>query len=499
MIMRKKALLAGAAVLLCATAAGAQMWQAPSPYYGAPQNRQRVLNPRDVAEAARDHAAVVNTMGGLEVGPRAAYVRSVGQRVGAFSGVANPDQSLQFITLNSPVENALSVPGGYVYITRQLMSLMDDESELAFALGHEVAHIAGNHAHIRQQYAQRNPLGIFGQILSSMGPSVFGNLIANRAKLDTLQFSRDQEYAADRLGRGYLISAGYDPAGAAGVLAALSRNSALQSRLQGRTNRQTPEWASTHPLSSNRMQRELAEARASGRMGTGVRNREQFLRQIDGLYVDDDPAQGIIEGTSFTHPDLRIQFRAPQGFMMSNGTRAVTISGSAGRAQFGGGQYGGPLEDYIQRVFQDLTRGQMQLMIPLPQRTIVNGVPAAYTTARVRTGRGALDASVIAYQWAPGQVYHFVALTQAGTGLGPFAPMVNSLRKIGAQEAAAIQPRVIRVVTVAPGDTVQSLAGRMAYRDFRLERFLALNGLQANSPLQPGRKVKLVVMGTRRA
>ena len=52
-----------------------------------------------------------------------------------------------------------SVPGGYVYITRQLMALMDDEAELAFALGHEVAHIAANHAHIRQAYAQRNPLG----------------------------------------------------------------------------------------------------------------------------------------------------------------------------------------------------------------------------------------------------------------------------------------------------------------------------------------------------
>ena len=77
--------------------------------------------------------------------------------------------------------------------------------------------------------------------------------------------------------------------------------------------------------------------------------------------------------------------------------------------------------------------------------------------------------------------------------------MVNSLRRISQQEAAAIQPRVIKVVTIAPGDTVQSLANRMAYRDFRLERFLALNGLQANDRLQPGRKVKLVAMGSRRA
>jgi predicted Zn-dependent protease len=77
--------------------------------------------------------------------------------------------------------------------------------------------------------------------------------------------------------------------------------------------------------------------------------------------------------------------------------------------------------------------------------------------------------------------------------------MINSLRKITPAEAAAIRPRIIHVETVGPGDTVQSLASRMAYRDFKLERFLSLNGLDANSRLQPGQKVKLVVYGARRA
>jgi predicted Zn-dependent protease len=493
-MMRKLALLAASAALLSAPAQ-----PQPVPYgYGQPQ-RGRQLDPRDVAEARRDHPGLVQEMGGEETGPRAAYVSSVGHRVGAFSGIANPATSLRFTTLNSAVENALSVPGGHVYITRQLMTLMDDEAELAFALGHEVAHIAGNHAHIRAAYARRNPLGVFGQILSAMGGSMFGNLINSRARLDTLRFSREQEYAADRLGRNYLIAAGYDPAGGAGVLAALSRNSALQARLQGRSHRQTPEWASTHPMSENRMQRELAEARASGRIGTGVRNRDAFLRQLEGVYVDDDPVQGIIDGTSFTHPDLRIQFNVPPGFLMANGVRAVTVSGSAGRAQFSGGErYAGPLEDYIFAIYQGLTRGQ-RLNIPRPQATTINGMPAAYTTTSVRTRSGFVDASVVAYRWDPNRVYHFVMLTQGGTGIRPFISMVNSLRRISPAEASAIQPKVIRVVTVAPGDTVQGLAQRMAYRDFKLERFMALNGLQPNTRLVPGQKLKLVVMGTRRA
>ena len=89
-------------------------------------------------------------------------------------------------------------------------------------------------------------------------------------------------------------------------------------------------------------------------------------------------------------------------------------------------------------------------------------------------------------------------LTRAGTGIGPFVSMVDSLRRISPQEAAAIRPRIIDVVTVAPGDTAQSLAQRMAYRDSQLERFLSLNGLANNARLVPGQKVKVVIHGTRR-
>ena len=481
--MRNKFLLLAAAALVVTPAAA---------------QRLRYLNPQDVAEAQRQHSQLVQELGGAETGPRAAYVASVGRKVGAFSGVANPGQALHFTTLNSAVENALSVPGGYVYITRQLMGLMDDESQLAFALGHEVGHVAANHAHIREQYAQRNPLGVFGQIIGAIFGSGISDVLTARSRLDMLSFSRDQEYQADTLGLRYMLAAGYDPAGAAGILAALTRQSVLQARVQGRTNRQTPEWASTHPLSQNRMQRALAEARATGRLGTGLRNRDLFLRELEGIYVDDDPAQGVIEGPTFTHPDLRIQFTVPQGYLMSNGTDAVTVSGSAGKAQFRGGQYNGTLDNAVLLAFRGLTQGQANYPVPPPQHVTINGMPAAITTARINTKSGMIDASVAAYQWDTQRIYYFVMLTPGGYGVQPFASMINSLRRITPAEAAAIRPRVIHVETVRAGDTVQSLAGRMAYRDFKLDRFLSLNGLAANSRLTPGQKVKLVVYGTRR-
>ena len=116
------ALLAASAVMIAPAVAQTQRLQS--------------LNPRDVQEAARQHPEVVAEFGGAETGPRAAYVESVGRRIAAFSGTANPGQVYHFTTLNSAVENAFAVPGGYVYITRQLMGIMNDEAELAFVVGH---------------------------------------------------------------------------------------------------------------------------------------------------------------------------------------------------------------------------------------------------------------------------------------------------------------------------------------------------------------------------
>ena len=480
------------AVLLIAAAAAAL-----APVAGSAQPA-RYLNPRDVAEAQQQNAAVVQEYGGAETGARAAYVQSIGTRVAAETGIANPGQAFHFIALNSAVENAMSVPGGYVYITRQLMTLMDDESQLAFALGHEVGHIAANHAHIRQQYAQRNPLGIFGQILEAVFGQGAGDIVSVRSTLDLLSFSRAQEYQADTLGLHYITAAGYDPEGGPGILAALSRASALEARVQGRTNRQVPEWASTHPLSENRMQRALAEARATGRLGTGMRNRATFLAELEGMYVDDAPAQGIIDGPTFTHPDLKIQFRVPTGYLMQNAADAVSIAGSAGKAEFRTAPVA-DLNSAIVYALAELTDGRVRFAIPPPQQTVINGMPAALMTVQAPTDAGMLDVSVVAYQWAPGTFYYFVLLTPGGYGIGPFASMVNSLRKISPQEAAAIRPRVIHVVTVGAGDTAQSLSARMAYRDLKLDRFLALNGLNPGSRLAPGQKVKLVVYGQRRS
>jgi predicted Zn-dependent protease len=371
---------------------------------------------------------------------------------------------------------------------------------LGFVLGHETGHIAARHAQARESVSRRNSIfGVLGAVLgAAVGSDAIGSLLSQGAQLRTLSFSRAQEYQADTLGIRYLSSAGYDPLASTSMLNALSRSAALEARVQGRNNRSTPEWAQTHPLNENRTRQAAALAQRSPRAGTGLRNRDAYLAQIDGIVVDDDPAQGVIDGRTFTHPDLRLQFAVPAGYQMSNGATAVTIAGSAGQAQFSTGRFDGDFGRYIQAVIYGLTQGKAQVALSPLGRTTINGLDAGYVTGRAQTSSGMVDISVMAYRFDANTAYHFVMITRAGQGMQPFGSMLDSLRRISPAEAASIRPRVIDVVTVARGDTVASLGARMAYRDYQVERFASLNGLARGAALVPGQKVKLVVYGPRR-
>ena len=457
---------------------------------------QRAIAPGTAQQAAQQHQQVIQEFGGVETGNRGAYVNAVGARVAAQSGVQA--SGFRFSALNSPVMNAFAVPGGYVYITRQLLGLMNSEAELASVLGHEVGHITADHGAERQN---RGLLSQLGALLVGVvtGSGVLANLAGQVSPGLFLQYSRSQELEADDLGIRYMTAAGYDPLQSPSMLASLGAWSAMEPRFSGVEGEQraTPSWARTHPLSAERVTRATQRAQATGRAGQGIVNREQHLAALNGMIFDDDPAQGVIEGREFLHPDLRLAFTIPQGFATQNGVRAVSIVGNSGQAQFSTGPYNGNLGTYIGQVFQALLGQQAQVQVSQPRTTNVNGIPAAYSTARVALQQGAVDVTVFAYEMASNRAYHFVTVTPAGSGLGPFAPMVQSLRRLSVQEAAAVRPRVIQVVTVGAGDTVQSLARRMAYSAYQVERFRILNGLDANDSLRAGQRVKLVVYGNR--
>ncbi|MBB4642941.1 putative Zn-dependent protease [Rhizorhapis suberifaciens] len=449
-------------------------------------------------EGAKAHPELLKEFGGAYGGKQASYVTEVGRNIAVQSGLSNARSDFTISLLNTPVNNAFAIPGGYVYVTRQLMALMNDEAELAGVLGHEVGHVAARHSQKRQSTATRNTiLGAIGQILvgAVAGDSQLGELlqrgIGTGSQLLTLRFSRTQEYEADDLGIRYLGSAGYDPQALSSMLASLAAQTALEARTAGKDARSVPEWASTHPDPASRVSRASQKATASGATGK-LRNRDAFLTALDGVTYGDDPKQGVIEGSQFLHPALKLAFTAPSGFGMQNSTDAVSVSGSGAQAQFSGGSYNGDLDSYVRSVFRALGGNNTNVEVGTIARTTVNGLPAAYATVRANTSSGQVDVTVFAYEFSRSSAFHFVGLTQAGQGPGVLSPMYRSVRRLSDTQAAAIKARRVQVVTVKAGDTPASLANRMAYNDYKVDRFLVLNALQANSSLRAGQKVKVV-------
>lgn len=465
---------------------------------GAPATAQgtavQTISSADRKQGAEAHPQLLQEFGGAMTGPQATYVESVGKGIAVQSGLSNARGDFTVTLLNSPVNNAFAIPGGYVYVTRQLVALMNNEAELAGVLGHEVGHVAARHSAKRQSAATRNSiLGVLGTVLSGalLGNTALGELgqrvFSTGSQLLTLRYSRGQETEADNLGITYLQRAGYDRRAMGTVLQSLAAQTALDAQLMGTQNR-VPEWASTHPDPASRVRAALTRA---GTANAGTTNTATFLTRVDGLLYGDDPQQGIVDGRSFVHPTYRLAFQAPQGFYLVNGTRSVSISGQSGKGELSTAAYSGNLDAYVRTVFAGLSeRGN--LAPQAVERTTVNGIPAMYGTARVSNGSGNVDVVVFAYEWAAGRAFHFTTISQVGQA-GQFDAMFRSIRRISAFEATAVKPRRLDVVTVKAGDTVRSLAARMAYKDNALARFLVLNGLTADARLTPGQQVKLIV------
>ena len=456
------------------------------------------MTANDRAAGAKAHPQLLAEFGGLYDGPQAAYVTRVGQKIALQSGLADTQSAFTVSLLNSSVNNAFAIPGGYVYVTRELLALMNDEAELASVLGHEVGHVAARHAQQRSNAATKGTLGtLLGTVLGAViagndGARLGQQLAGSLAQRYVLKYSRSQEYQADDLGVSYLGKAGYDPMASSTILASLAAQTSLDAQLMGKGGKELPEWASTHPDPASRVTR--AAQKASVTPATGkARNRDAFLAAINGVLYDDDPHQGIIEGRSFKHPDLKLAFIAPAGFAMANTPQAVVVSSAAGQAQFTSAAYNGDLKGYVDSVFRAVG-GQTTLNYGSINSRQLNGIKAAYASASANTQSGPVIVTVYAYEVSANSAFHFVAITPVGSQ-GAFDAMFESFRRLTDGEAAAIKPKKVNVVTVKRGDTVASIAAGMAYSDYKVERFQVLNAITGNGVVKPGQKVKIIVSG----
>ena len=451
----------------------------------------------EIRIGAEEHPKLIKEFGGAYTDAKLrAYIRRIGLKLTRHAETGG--MKYTFTILNSDKVNALALPGGYVYITRGLLALADNEAEMAGVLAHEIGHVTARHTAERYSTEQATNLGlmVLGVLGSAAGvPSGIGQMIGFGAQAAMQSYSREQELESDMLSVRYLSRAGYSPQAMTSFFHKLKAHEELERAMEGKKGDAPSNIMATHPRTAERIGQAIKLAKAA-RVANPVFGRREFLAEIDGMVFGDDPEQGVRRGRVFTHPGLGIRFQAPAKFVLFNSARQVVARGpgkslmvfdlanqkSARRAR--------SLRTYVTDVW---ARG---LSLSGLETIDINAMEAATAAARINTRNGARDVRLVAIRGGAGRIFRLAFITPPSMTAGlevDFQRTTYSFRRISEAEARAIQPLRIKVVRVRAGDTPQSLADRFPFEAFRLGWFETLNGLRPGQGLRPGVRAKIVV------
>src|SRR5262249_1901673 len=383
--------------------------------------------------------------------------------------------------------NAFALPSGELYVTRGLIALANDNSELASVLAHEMSHVIARHAAMREDEARQVALvkRVFTDLSNDPETSA---LALAKSKIKLASFSRAQELEADGIGVGIAARAGYDPFGAVRFLTSMGRNAELKAPPgQAHIDPRSPDFLSSHPATPERIKNAQGNARQFSSPGAGERAKEVYLESVDGLVYGEDPSEGFVRGRRFLHPKLGFTFVAPEGFTLDNTAQAVLGVKEGGSQALRMDVVRVPAE---QTLADYLTSGWIE---NIDSRTVeevaINGLRAA--TATAKGDQWMFRLYVVRFGT---DVYRFIFAAKrmsAEVDRG-FREAVTTFRRMTLAESQAARPLRIRIVTVEPGDTVERLASRMAITERSLERFRVLNGLNPGDRVKPGDQVKIV-------
>lgn len=441
------------------------------------------------AEAAKEIDATLGVVGDA---PLTAYVTQVGERVAAHSPRKGIHYRFQVVDESEP--NAFALPGGYVYVSRGILALLDGEDELACILGHEVAHVAARHA--AQRISKVGPLSVLTAIPGAVTGIVFpriGALVGGVGSLASeaisAPYSRSQESDADRIGQQMAAAAGYDPAALARALDTLGQEEVLT-----RGSARRASWFDSHPASAERAQESVSFARTLTRAGGSpiAATRGDFVARFDGLVIGDPAAKGVFAGRTFLHPELDFHLRFPEGWKTENSPSAILATAKPGDAAV------------IVRIVADgddpmagaraLEARANAPVVREAKAVTVGGRPAARAELRARTDDGPVSAYLtwIAHQ---GRVYEIAGISspaRAAALRGVFDDVCESFGPLAASERASIREDRLRLVTARAGDTAQALAER-AGSSWSPSYVAMANRLAASAPMHGGERIKVAV------
>jgi predicted Zn-dependent protease len=245
-----------------------------------------------------------------------ALLSDMGARMAAVS--ERPDLPWTFRVLDDPTVNAFALPGGYIYMTRGILSHLSSEAEVAGILGHEIGHVTARHGITRMSRAQITQLGLGAAMILAPDLRPFGDAVGAGVQLLFLRNSRADERQSDALGIEYMRTQDYDAREMARVFEMLARASGA------RDGDRIPGFLSTHPDPLERRDEILRRVEARGEdLSRAVVGRERYLRILDGMVFGDNPREGFFRENVFYHPDMAFRLDFPSGWRTANARTQV--------------------------------------------------------------------------------------------------------------------------------------------------------------------------------
>ncbi len=412
-----------------------------------------------------------------------AMVRRIGQSMAAKS--ERPSLPWEFHVLDDAAVNAFAYPGGFIFVTRGLLTHINSEAELAEVVGHEIGHVTAKHTVASMSQQQLAQIGLVGASIVSPTVAKYGDLLGSGASLLFLKFGRDDELQADALGFQYSLAQGFDVRESPKVFTMLGRLSGTEGRV--------PEWQSTHPDPGNRVQRaqqRLTQTTAAQLAGTRV-NRESFLRMLDGMVYGENPRHGFFRAQRFLHPDLKFELTFPTGWKTANQPDAVmAVSPDNGaQLQLVPGQ-GTPA--------QTLQAFTSQQGITVRQTTSVNinGLSAVQATFDAQTQQGTLSGLATALSHN-GTTYLLLGLAVPQVAAQRTAEMdaaMRSFRPLTEAAALNVQPARLTLVTTDQVMTGAQFLSRYP-SSIPAEEVLLINGIESTTSVPKGTTLKRITGG----
>ncbi len=252
--------------LLLATLPGLNAAQAQGLGLGGPNDLPDIGTPADSALTLSDEYQIglmvirgLRDQGQIVEDPEINdYIQALGSRIA--SQAQEGGQRFYFFVVRDSRINAFALPGGFIGINQGLVTMTSNEAQLASVLAHEIAHVTQRHIARSIKAQGRQSLASAAAILAAIliGATTgatdavqAGIAIAQgTAAQQRINFTRANEYEADRIGISFLAAAGFDPNAMPDFFETLGRRSGLGGS-------QVPEFLQTHPVTSNR----IAESR----------------------------------------------------------------------------------------------------------------------------------------------------------------------------------------------------------------------------------------------